>query len=375
VIVLVQTFFWLAVATIVYTFLGYPVLVALFAGYFRRPVKQAQITPRVTLVVPAYNEASVIGEKIENSLALDYPRDSMDIAVVTDGSTDETPEIVRGLANDWVSLFHQPERKGKAAAVNRVTPQLDSEIILFSDANTMLQPETLRLMVRNFADPQVGAVAGEKKVRGEGEGLYWRYESFLKKCDSALSSVMGAAGELFAVRRDLFEPPEEDSIIEDFIMSMRLVERGWRVVYEPYAVAVEEAPSSLAAEWQRRVRIAAGGFQSMQRMPGLLNPLRGRVFWQYLSHRVLRWAATPFLLVVVYFLNLLLLDMPLYRLLWVGQTSFYAVAFLGYRLSRVGHKPRIPFTVFYFCFTNAAALAGFWRFVTRSQPVTWQKVR
>lgn len=372
---LIQAGFWLAVTTIVYTFVGYPIALGLMARFFARPVIKTPFTPSATLVVPAFNEASVVAEKIENSLALNYPSESFDIVFVTDGSSDETPRIVAARANNRVRLFHQPERKGKAAAVNRVLPLLDSEIIFFTDANTLLAPDTLLTMARNFADPEVGAVAGEKKVRGAGEGLYWRYESFLKSCDSAISSVMGAAGELFAVRRRLFEPPEEDSIIEDFIMSMRLVERGWRVVYEPQAVAEEEVSASLSAEWQRRARIAAGGFQSITRLPKLLNPLRGRVFWQYLSHRVLRWAATPFLIGVAYVLNVLLIESTFYRLLFMGQTLFYAVALLGYVLSRAGHKLKIPFIAFYFCFTNAAALAGFWRFITHSQPVTWQKVR
>lgn len=373
---LLQIIFWLAAGTTIYTFLGYPFLIGLLARYFRRPVRKAPITPQVTLLIPAYNEEEVIAQKIKNSLALDYPQDLLDIVIVTDGSNDGTVGIVSRYADRGVRLYHQPQRHGKIAAVNRVMPSIQSDIVVFSDANTMLDTGTLKAIVRNFADPAVGGVAGEKQVSGHGEGLYWRYESYLKRCDSALSSVMGAAGELFSIRRELFQPPEEDSVIEDFIMSMRLVGAGWRIVYEPKAVAREDDSPSLAGDWQRRTRISAGGFQSIVRLPNLLNPIMvGWVAWQYLSHRVLRWAATPFLLPTIYILNLFLLTLPFYRLLLIGQTLFYGVAFSGYVLTRLGIQRRIPFTFFYFCFTNAAAVVGFWRYLTNSQPVTWAKVR
>lgn len=294
VLTFLQIVFWLAVGTVIYTFVGYPLLVGLFSRYFHRPVQKATITPQVTLLIAAYNEEEVIAQKIKNSLALDYPPDLLDVVIVTDGSNDGTVDIVSHYADRGVRLYHQPQRHGKIAAVNRVMPSIESAIVVFSDANTMLDTGTLKAIVRNFADPAVGGVAGEKQVSGDGEGFYWLYESYLKRCDSALSSVMGAAGELFSIRRELFQPPEKDSVIEDFIMSMRLVEAGWRVVYEPEAVAREDDSPSLAGDWQRRTRISAGGFQAIGRLPNLLNPTKGWVAWQYLSHRVLRWAATPF---------------------------------------------------------------------------------
>jgi cellulose synthase/poly-beta-1,6-N-acetylglucosamine synthase-like glycosyltransferase len=329
----------------------------------------------VTLLIPAYNESSVIALKIENSLALDYAPELLEVVVVTDGSDDGSVGIVESYAARGVRLFHQPQRQGKVAAINRAMPLLNGEIVVFSDANAMLERRALRMLARNFADPEVGGVAGEKRVTGGGEGLYWRYESFLKRCDSALSSVMGAAGELFAIRRDLFEAPPSDVLLDDFLISLRLVERGWRVVYEPEAFVTEKPSPSLAGEWQRRARNAAGGFQAMRRLPGLLKPERGRVAWQYFSHRVLRWAVTPFLLPTVYGLNLLLLALPFYRLVLLAQTAFYVAALLGYVLARRGVQRGPLYAVFYFCFTNAATLAGFWRYVTGTQPVTWIKVR
>jgi cellulose synthase/poly-beta-1,6-N-acetylglucosamine synthase-like glycosyltransferase len=336
-------------------------------------VKLADIIPEVTLLIPAYNEEIVIAAKINNSLALDYPAEKLQVVVVADGSTDGTVSIASGFQS--VEVCYQPERRGKGAAVNRIVPMLASDIIVITDANSMLSRGTLRALVRNFADPTVGAVAGEKHVRGGGEGLYWRYESYLKRCDSAVSSVMGAAGELFAIRREVFQPPEEDPIIEDFVMSMRLVGEGWRVVYESEAVASEVPSGSLKEDWERRARNAAGGFQAISRLRHLLNPRLGLVSWQYLSHRVLRWAVTPFLLPTAYLLNLLLARHRLYRLLLLGQTLFYGAAIIGYLRTRNGRRSGLLNTVFYFCFSNLAIIAGFWRYIGGRQPVTWEKAK
>jgi cellulose synthase/poly-beta-1,6-N-acetylglucosamine synthase-like glycosyltransferase len=186
---------------------------------------------------------------------------------------------------------------------------------------------------------------------------------------------MGAAGELFAIRHCLFEPPPLDTLLDDFVISLRLVERGWRVVYEPEAFVTEDPSPRLMGEWQRRARNAAGGFQAIRRLPGLLNPAKGWVAWQYFSHRVLRWAVAPFLLPIAYGMNLFLLALPFYRLVLLAQTIFYVVALLGYALARKGMQRGPLYAVFYFCFTNAAALAGFGRYITGTQPVTWAKAR
>lgn len=367
--------FWTAVAVILYTFFGFPLLLAGLARLFARPVQKAAVQPRMTLLIPAYNEAAVIAQKIDNSLAQSYPADKFEVVIVADGSTDETVAIAQQYANRGVVTHFEPERRGKATAVNRIMPRLSSDIVVFSDANTMLDANTLAAIAPNFADPDVAAVAGEKQVLDGGEGLYWRYESALKRLDSQLGSVMGAAGELFAVRRQLFAPPEPDSIIEDFVMSMRLVADGWRVVYEPTAVAREAPSSGLNADWQRRTRIAAGGFQSIRRLTPLLDPRRGWVWWQYVSHRVLRWAVTPFLLPLVFGLNLLLLKRPFYQLTAGAQVLFYGAGLVGYFQARNGRSRGLLHTIFFFCLTNLAAIVGFWRYVTHSQPVTWQKVR
>ena len=365
--------FWLFAGIITYTFLGYPVLAALLARLIRRPVAKGPITPEVTILIPAYNEAGFIASKIENCHALEYPAEKLMIVVAADGSDDETAAIAGSFAG--VTVHTQPKRRGKAAAINRVMPFIKSDIVLFTDANAKLTPGSLRAMVANFADPAVGGVAGEKRVAGGGEGLYWRYESYLKHNDSEFGSVMGAAGEIFAIRRSAFLPTEEDAIIEDFVLSLRLVAAGWRVIYEPEAVAWETAAPTLSDDWQRRTRIAAGGIQSISRLPEMMNPRLGWPFLQYISHRVLRWVVTPFLLPALLLSNLFLISRPLYRLILAGQLAFYGSGLLGYILALKGRNGGFLRGIFYFCLANLAALAGIWRYATGRQPVTWRKTR
>jgi len=349
------------VSLVLYSFLGYPVLVWLVGRFRARPVRKEPITPTVTLLVCAYNEESVIQRKLENCLGLDYPSSRLQIAVVTDGSDDKTATIVSSYGDRGVQLHHQSQRQGKAVAITRVMPLLHGEIVVFTDANVMLARDALRLLVRAFADPAVGGVAGEKRAVGVGEGLYWRYESHLKRCDSNLGSVMGAAGELFAIRRNLFTPLLPDTLLDDFVLSMRLVEEGWRVTYEPEAWAQEEASLALAAHWERRARNTAGGLQAISRLPSMLRPDRACLAWQYYSHRVLRWAVAPVLLPIAFIFNLLLLGTPLYQATLLLQTGLYGLGLVGYVLYRLGVQAGLPYVVLYFCMSNGAALAGTWR--------------
>jgi len=376
--------FWLSLLGILYTYVGYALIITLLARWRARPVKQGDITPTVTMLVAAYNEEACIGRKIENTLALDYPPDKLELLVVTDGSTDRTPDIVRTYAerNANVRLLHQPERQGKPRALLRGFPQAQGEVIVFSDANCYFQPDTLRKLVRHFADPEVGGASGAKRISGqgdavakEGEGLYWRYESYLKACDSAVSSVMGVPGEIWAVRRNAYIPPDPDSFIDDFVASLRLVERGWRVVFEPQALAYEEASPSLRAEWQRRSRIAAGGWQAFFRLPGMLRHPNKLITFQYLSHRMARWMVTPTLFILLFFSNLGLSGQPFYRGVLALQVAFYLLAGLGWLLAARGRRVGWLLAPFYICLLNAAALAGGWRFLLGRQSVIWHKVR
>jgi biofilm PGA synthesis N-glycosyltransferase PgaC len=372
---MLQFIFWFCVTLIFYTFLGYPLLIGLIARFFPCPNRMGDELPCVTLLIAAYNEADVLAEKLENSLGLDYPQERLHVVVVADGSTDETRSISESYFSRGVVTHFQPERQGKLAAINRVMPFLRDPVVIFTDANSMLTSTSIRMLVRHFADPTVAAVAGEKQVDGGGEGLYWRYESFLKRSGSAVSSAMGAAGELFAVRRDLLTPLEADAILEDFLISMRLVLAGWRVIYEPAAIAREAPVYALWGEWERRVRIAAGGMQAIRRLSGLLAWPWSRITWQYISHRVLRWAVTPLLLPLVLVVNLALWSIPFYRLLALGQIAFYLLALLGFWQARAGKRGGLAYTVFFFVFTNLAALVGMGRGLTNRQSVVWAKTR
>lgn len=375
-----QIVFWLSAAAVVYTYAGYPLLITFLARFIHRPIRRAPMTPRVTLIIPAYNEESVIAEKIENSLALDYPRDCLQMIVAADGSTDRTCEIVRAFETRGIQLLHQPARGGKIAAINRSVPFATGENLVFSDANAMIEPQAIRALMASFADPQVACVGGAKRItsaaslQAQGEGTYWRYEAYLKRLDSELNTAIGAVGEFFAVRRELFQPLDTDLIIEDFVMTMRLVAQGWRVVYEPAAITWEQATPSLRGEWQRRSRNAAGSFQAMIRLARLSTPLRGLTALQYVSHKVLRWL-TPFFMIAAFGANLGLLDLTLYRAMFVIQLMFYGLAVLGFVFVQL-HLQSWPLQLpFYFCFANAAGLAGFGRFITRAQTSIWKKAR
>lgn len=373
--------FWLAAVVVVYTYAGYGLVVTALAAVRPKPHRKEPLRAKVSLIIAAYNEEQVIREKIVNSLCQTYPSDLLEIIVVSDGSTDATAAIVQEYWDQGVMSLHQPTRMGKAAAVERAVENSKGDILVFSDANSMYTPDTIEKLVRNFADPEVGCVAGEKRIRGHDSGpigreagLYWRYESYLKRMDSIVNGVVGAAGEIFAVRRSLFVPAEPDSFIEDFIVSMRIAAAGHRVVYEPDAISVEEAPATIADEFERRARISAGGFQSVVRLRKLLlSPHRLLVF-QYVSHRVLRWAVVPFLLPVLLVTNLFLAGHFPYHLLLAGQLGLIGLAIAGWaqesfsgRSSRVFHVP------FYFYMLNVAALVGFYRYVTGRQKVTWKR--
>lgn len=379
-----EVMFWLAGGLVLYAYGGYAVLVAVLARLRPRTVLPGETQPAVSLIIPAYNEAAYIGAKLENSLALDYPQDLLEILVVSSGSDDDTEAIARRYASAGVQTIVQPTRAGKEAAMQAAARQARGEILVFTDANAMVNPEALKLMVRWFADPEVGCVAGEKRVSagagesaGEGEGAYWRYESMLKRLDSTVGSTMGAAGELLAIRASLMTAREHDNIIEDFVLSMRVVEAGYRIVHEPQAVAVEEASARFEDVFERRARIAAGGFQSVWRLRSLLDPRRGIVWWQYVSHRVLRWALVPFLLPVLVIVNWSLVPArPIYVPLLLAQAAFYTAAVAGWWLRRTpAGRLRIVSLPFFFSAANAAVFVGCARLVTGRQTVLWKRTR
>lgn len=385
-----EIIFWISLFIIVYTYLGYGFILYLMLR-IRRIIfgERPQVfydpdqVPTCTLLIAAYNEEHFITEKIKNTLALEYPDGKLEIIFITDGSTDRTPDILREYPE--IKLLHQNERKGKVAAMHRAQDYIKTEIIIFTDANTLLNKDALTKISRHYADEKIGAVAGEKRVHFDekadagaaGEGFYWKYESLLKKWDSELYSTIGAAGELFSVRSNLYSPVSDVTILDDFMISMLIAEKGYRIAYEPEAFAIETASENISEELKRKVRIAAGGIQSIVRLKALLNIFRyGLLSFQYISHRVLRWTITPFLLILILVLNGLILFQSkeiIYPILLAGQLIFYVLAYSGSILEKRELRLKIFFIPYYFCVMNYAVIMGIKRYLWKQQSAVWEK--
>ena len=380
--------FWISLFIVFYAFFGYGILLyALVKVRIMMKGKRAIPDnggnwPTVTLLVAAYNEQDFIREKIKDTLALDYPTDKIAYIFVTDGSNDKTPDIIAEYPQ--IKLMHQPARNGKIAAMHRAMKEVTSEVAIFTDANTYLNKEAIKNICRHYADATVGAVSGEKRVSIEdvsdataGEGFYWKYESKLKTWDSELYTVVGAAGELFSVRTSMYEPVPADCILDDFMISMLIAKKGYRIVYEPMAYATEAGSESIKEELKRKVRIAAGGIQSIVWLKSLLNPYHNVVLsFQYISHRVLRWTVTPFLMILALILNITIAatgGSMIYHLLLIAQILFYGCSLLGWAMERREIKVKIFFIPYYFCMMNYAVAAGIKRYVFGKQSAAWEK--
>lgn len=393
-IILLKATFFFFLLLVFYTYIGYGIVLWLLVKLKSsgNTTLNAQFSmeewPEVTLLVAAYNEEQWIEAKIKNCLELDYPPEKLHLFFVTDGSDDTTPQRIEAYPTKThqIALFHQPERKGKIAAVERIMPKVKTPIVVYTDANTLVNPQSIKNIVRHYQNPEVGAVAGEKRIKQKqrddassaGEGFYWKYESTLKRWDSELYSVVGAAGELFSIRTELFESVPPDTIIEDFYMTLRIAQKGYRVVYEPDAYAVESSSASVKEELKRKIRIAAGGLQAIYRLSPLLNIFRyGLLSFQYISHRVLRWTITPLALILLLLLNipLAIFADPIYQVLLLGQLLFYLLALAGYFLEKRRVKFKIFFIPYYFCIMNYAVFMGFFRIISGRQSVLWERAK
>jgi cellulose synthase/poly-beta-1,6-N-acetylglucosamine synthase-like glycosyltransferase len=379
------TAFWILLFIIFYTYLGYGVLlyalVKMRGEKVHTAIYQENTLPAATHIIAAYNEEDYIENKIQNALDVEYPSDKYQVWVVTDGSTDQTVEIVKRFPQ--VKLFHQDSRQGKIHAVNRIMPEVKDPIVVFSDANTEINKLAIKNLTRHYVDPSIGCVSGEKRIEQEiadeassaGEGIYWRYESFLKKYDYKLYSVVGAAGELFSVRTSLYEEIDRNTIIEDFFLTLKIASKGYRIAYEPEAFAVEKSSESVAEESKRKIRIAAGGLQAVWRLRMLFNIFKYKwLSFQFISHRVLRWTITPLALPIAFGINLLLINNgSIYSILFFLQSLFYFLAIVGFLLQKRKMKIKIFFIPFYFTFMNVAVYLGLIRFLKGQQSVIWEK--
>jgi len=392
---ILEIIFWAFVALVFYTYIGYGIVLYLMVKVKELFVKQKKNSlpdeadlPEVTLLVAAYNEEAVVKEKMENSLALDYPAQKLHFLWVTDGSTDQTNILLEHYGR--VKILYQSERQGKTAALNRAMDYVETPIVVYTDANTMVNRNAIREIVSCFQDNKVGCVAGEKRIivkdkdnaAGGGEGLYWKYESTLKRLDGRLYSAMGAAGELFAIRTELFEKMDTDTLLDDFILSMRIVKRGYKIAYCAEAYAIESGSADMAEEEKRKVRIAAGGLQSIWRLRELLNIFKyGIVSFQYVSHRVLRWSVTPVALFALFPLNVWLAINSAsssscgYGVLLIAQLLFYLAAYWGYALSKRQIKNKFLYVPYYFVFMNINVLKGAFYLKKKKGSGAWEKAK
>ena len=394
-ITLLKVAFFFFLFLVFYTYIGYGIVLwgiikvkRLFNPNSAQEPPSPEKWPEVTVLVAAYNEEDWIEEKIQNCLELDYPTDKLKLFFVTDGSNDDTPQKIKAYPseNHHLELFHQPERRGKIAAVERVMPLVTTPIVVYTDANTLVNSEGIKNIIRHYQNPKVGAVAGEKRIKQKqkdqassaGEGFYWKYESTLKRWDSELYSVVGAAGELFSIRTSLFESVPPDTIIEDFFMTLRIAQKGYRVIYEPDAYAIETSSASVKEELKRKIRIAAGGLQAIYRLRPLLNIFRyGMLSFQYISHRVLRWTITPVALLLLFAINipLAIYSGTFFQLALAAQILFYLLAFLGYLMEKRQLKFKVLFIPYYFCIMNYAVFMGFFRIISGRQSVLWDRAK
>jgi len=383
--------FWIFLGIIAYAYAGYTLVMLVLAGIHRLFAIKMKATkihyePPVTLFIPAYNEADYVGKKMLNTLALKYPKDKLKIIWITDGSTDGSIEQLGRY--EGISVFHEQERRGKIHAMNRGIKLADTPIVIFTDANTMLNPEAIREMVLYFSDPQVGCVAGEKRISeaqrekavGAGEGLYWKYESMIKWLESETGSAVGAVGELFAIRRELYEEVAEDTLLDDFTISLRIASKGYHIKYAPQAWGVETASISVSEEMKRKVRIATGGMQTLFRLAVLLNPFRhGLLSFKYISHKVLRWCLVPVCFPMVLLLNAAILFLPappdFYTVFFILQCLFYLLAAAGGILNNVKLRFKAVFAPYYLLVMNYAILVGVYNFITGNYTVNWQKAK
>jgi poly-beta-1,6-N-acetyl-D-glucosamine synthase len=388
--VLLKIIFWFSLFIIFYSYLGYGILLfflvrikKLFNPKHFPTGTDESFEPQITLIVSAFNEEDFIRQKIENTFALDYPAGKLKLIFITDGSNDNSPRIISGYAS--IRLLHEPERRGKVAAMNRAMGYVDTPYVIFSDANTLLNRDCVKQIVKHYSNPVVGGVAGEKKViahtedraAGAGEGLYWKYESFLKKLDSDFYSVVGAAGELFSARTDLFEKTPENIVIEDFVQSLKICMKGYIIRYEPGAYAMETSSQSMKEEEKRKIRISAGAFQAMVILKDLFNIFKYPVLsFQFISHRILRWTLCPCCLITLLLSNMALVfraQGEFFLLLLILQLFFYALALFGMFYANRNIKLKILYVPYYFLFMNISVFLGFNRFLKKKQTVLWEK--
>jgi cellulose synthase/poly-beta-1,6-N-acetylglucosamine synthase-like glycosyltransferase len=363
--------FWISFGILFYVWFGYPALLWLLAKVRHKPHDTDESwAPAVSLVIPAYNEEEIIEKKIKNSLSLDYPG-SLEVMVVSDGSTDGTVDLASRFSD--VTVKHFDERCGKMAVLNKTVPEVNSEIIVFTDANSMFEKDAVRKLVRHLADPSVGCAGGVKKIVpngkiGQHEKAYWGFETFLKTKESELGSSF-VDGAIYAIKKEIYPFPRHEQIImDDFAVSLGVINENRRVVFEPEAVAYETASFHTFDEFRRKVRILKGAINSIRSFS--VKP----VLFQLVSHKILRWLSFVFMMTLL--ISNLFVREGLYEAFLILQACFYGAALIGLGLECLGKKPPKPlYAPFYFCLTTIAQIAGFFKYARGTRASAWEKIK
>lgn len=373
--------FWICFALLVYVYAGYPALLALLAAFFRRKKVEPGYLPSISFLIAAYNEEASIAKKIEQTLALDYPADKLEVLVLSDGSTDRTDEIVKSFKDPRVRLLRMEPRRGKTNAQNRGTRESRGEILVFSDATTVYHPKALRYLAANYEDPCVGAVSGRYQYfdpegaspTGLGTIAFWNYENFIKMLQSRINTLSGCCGCIYSVRKSAYTDLA-DELSSDLVQPLWVIQKGYRVAFEDRALAYEETTKSVGSEFAMRVRVVTGGMWGVLSVPDILKPWKfGWVAFQLLSHKVLRWLV-PFFLIPLFASSAALAGQPLYRYAFVLQGLFYLWALIS-MVVPVQRRLKVLGIPLYYCILNVAALCSVVELFRGNKYVTWETVR
>ncbi|MBN2349729.1 MAG: glycosyltransferase family 2 protein [Bacteroidales bacterium] len=389
---ILKTIFWILIGLILYTYFGYTLLLLIVKVIKKQSGRDTESLapenlPELTLFITAFNEKDIVDQKMQNSLSLNYPKNKLKILWITDGSDDGTYEQVKKYPE--ADVHHTKERKGKTHALNRGMQFVQTPIVVFSDSNTLLGENALLEIVKLFYHNNTGAVSGEKRIKmtgkdkavSTGEGIYWRYESVIKKLESDVYSTLGAAGELFAIRTELYMPVKDDAILDDFVISLNIAMQGYQIKYAPEAYAIESASLNITEEIKRKIRIASGAIQTLARTKKLLNPFKyGFLSLQYLSHKVLRWVLLPVSFLLIFILNALIVFFEhntgaAFLFLFFAQIVLYFMVFIGWLFSNRKMRLKVFFLPYYLFIMNYSILAGTIRYLSGKQTVIWEKAR
>ncbi len=381
-----QFIFWLAVGGVAYCYVGYPLVLCLLAKIFGQhhrsgpasvEVENGEDYPFVSIVIAAYKEESVILQRLQNALIMDYPADRYEVLVGCDGNEDTTGDLVKTFHDSRIRLCQYPQRRGKPSVLNDTVPQARGEIIAFSDVNTFWERDALKRLVSHFKSESVGGVCGQLKLTdphtGENvDGMYWKYENVLKRWEGQLGALLGVNGAIYAIRAELWEPIPPNSIVDDFLIGMRLHLKRRELIFDENAIANEESAPTMNAEFHRRARIGAGGFQSLCWLTPLLNPKYGSIAFSFWSHKVLRWHC-PIFMATAFLVNLGLLTSPIYRVTMILQCVFYGISIIGRHIPGSGRASRLTRLLTMFTEMNLALSVGFWRWMSHQQSGAWKR--